>query len=253
MQIQFRPMALAAIVWVAVGSATAQDQLPTDPDAILRAAADRLTASEAFSVQAKVAHDVVAGDGVVVTLFAQHEARVQRPGSASFQTQTHDGRQTRTLFNSSTLTQISVTDRLYASATAGPTLDDAVSFATETLDMALPLSMLARSDLGTRLTSQFDEATLVGDAEILGVRHHHLVMSNDAVDVQLWVTADAAPTLSRMTIIYNDTPGTPRFTAQFLDWNFAPEFTETAFSFAPGDGFERIEFLEVSPSEENQR
>jgi hypothetical protein len=44
-------------------------------------------------------------------------------------------------------------------------------------------------------------------------------------------------------ITYKDENGQPQFSADFSNWNLAPDISDALFAFTPPNGAERIQFL----------
>jgi hypothetical protein len=65
----------------------------------------------------------------------------------------------------------------------------------------------------------------------------------DTADVQLWIARDGDPLPQRIVITYRLAGGQPRFEADFHGWTFNPDVPDSAFTFAPPAGAEKIPIL----------
>ena len=79
-----------------------------------------------------------------------------------------------------------------------------------------------------------------------GVKHHHLLLSNQNVDYQVWIEDSARPVPKKIVITYVNEPGQPQFTALLTGWDFAPRLPDLVFDFAPPADADEIEFLPLA-------
>lgn len=90
----------------------------------------------------------------------------------------------------------------------------------------------------------------VGEATIAGILCDNLTLSNEDEDVQLWVAKGDKPVPRRIVVTYKNLEGQPQFWAQFEEWNFSPNFSETIFSYSPPAHADRISFFRDSLADE---
>ncbi len=86
---------------------------------------------------------------------------------------------------------------------------------------------------------------------ISGVMCDHLALRSEKEDVQVWIAWGDEPVPRRIVIAYRELEGQPQFSAQFTEWDFSPEFSDTTFTFSPPEGAERIHFFADMPGEES--
>ena len=110
------------------------------------------------------------------------------------------------------------------------------------------------SDILTRMTesmkSMVKSGYYVGEATIAGILCDNLTLSNEDEDVQLWVAKGDKPVPRRIVVTYKNLEGQPQFWAQFEEWNFSPNFSETIFSYSPPAHADRISFFRDSLADE---
>jgi hypothetical protein len=58
----------------------------------------------------------------------------------------------------------------------------------------------------------------------------------------MWIAEGDKPLLRRIALTYREAEGQPRFWADFSDWDLAPKFPESAFSFEPPSGARALPF-----------
>jgi len=79
-----------------------------------------------------------------------------------------------------------------------------------------------------------------------GVQCDHLAFRGPVVDWQMWIQDGAQPLLRKYVITTKDLAGWPQFTLVVRDWNLAPSFGDSRFSFVPSAGARQIEFLQLN-------
>ena len=87
---------------------------------------------------------------------------------------------------------------------------------------------------------------------LFGIPAHHLAVRNETVDYQIWIAEGSQPLPIRVVLTYKNAEGQPQFRAQLLDWNLAPEVTESMFAFAPHQGAQKIPFPAQAPLIDSQ-
>ena len=78
---------------------------------------------------------------------------------------------------------------------------------------------------------------------ISGVLCDHLALRGEKEDVQVWIARGDEPVPRRIVITYRELEGQPQFWAQFTEWDFSPELSETTFTFSPPADATRVQFL----------
>ena len=92
----------------------------------------------------------------------------------------------------------------------------------------------------------------VGESMISGVLCDHLALRGEKEDVQVWIARGDEPVPRRIVITYRELEGQPQFWAQFTEWDFSPELSDTTFTFSLPEGAERIHFFADMPGEESK-
>jgi hypothetical protein len=129
-------------------------------------------------------------------------------------------------------------------------VDAALSYYTQELNMRLPLRELFASDLPQTLKADLASARLVGTETVGGVATDHVAFRGDTVDVEVWIAREGDPFPQRLVITYRLAPGQPQFAADFHGWTSSPEVPDSAFTFVPAEGAEKIPILEARQKRE---
>jgi hypothetical protein len=133
-------------------------------------------------------------------------------------------------------------ENVYATVAKPGSVDEAMAYFVQDLDMRLPLAELLNSHLAQDLPERVRVADYVESSSIAGVPCDHLALRGDEADLQLWVAQGQQPLPRRLVITYRQADGRPQFWAQFSDWNLAPEVPDSLFAFTPPTGAAQIAF-----------
>lgn len=242
-----------AAVTVPAGSSPTATTAPNDdiePAAMaaLMRMATLLAKADRFSVTVDAAYDVVQRWGQKIEFGSVRRVTIRRPDRIRADIMDRDGSRAGITFNGQAISIFIPDERVYAVAARPGSLDDALSYLVEELDMRMPARELFSSELPQRLKARVESARVVGMATLGHVRCVHLALRADDVDVQVWSDAEGAPLLRRLVITYQRVVGQPEFRADFTDWNLSPEVPDALFEFAPPPGSERIAFARRKPA-----
>jgi hypothetical protein len=102
--------------------------------------------------------------------------------------------------------------------------------------VAPPLADLVYRDPYARFAPNIINGTYVGLHDIDGTPYHHILLTQETMDWQLWVGAGDSPLPRRIVITYRELPQAPSFAANLGGWNFDPSLSPETFSFEPSEG-----------------
>jgi hypothetical protein len=227
----------------------AQQSSPTAPRieekaiATLMRGAEFLAKAQRFSVTADISYDVMQDSGQKIEFGAIRTIIVQRPDRISVDIEDRDGTRRGFRFDGKQIAFFGLDEKVYATAEKPGDLDTAFAHFTRDLRMPLPLGELFTNNLPKGLKDRFSEAYYVEEEKLGGTRCDHLALRNDMADVQVWITRGEQPLLRRLVITYKHANGQPQFRADFRDWNFSPQVSDSLFAFTPAEGAMRIQFV----------
>ena len=217
-----------------------------DPDAakILKRMTDYVGQLQRFSVDTASTLEVVLVSGQKLQFTSAARTTLQRPnklrseriGDVISQSFYFDGR-TLTIFNPG--------DGYYATVPAPNTIDAAVDFARDSLDVIAPAGDLVTMDAYDRLMADATAGFVVGQSIVGGVRCDHLAFRSGVVDWQIWIEAGDKPLPRKYVITSLDVDQAPQFELMMSNWSTDPVFTAEHFQFTPPPGAKAIEFLPV--------
>lgn len=235
----FNPLVIAA--QTSAPEATSDDRAKQ----IFTQTCDFLKAQQVFSFDLDITYDNVLDSGQKVQFSAYQVFKVQKPGKLQVDYK-GDQRNTRFYYDGKTFTWLNTDDNLYATQPAPPTIDDTVALLETQYGITLPLSNLVVSDPCKEAQSNIKSVEYVGLGLVNRTPAHHLFITGQDRDWQLWVTEGEQAIPLKIVIIYKDLPGLPQYTAIFSNWNSNPTIPANAFSFAPPPGASKINFLQVA-------
>jgi len=84
----------------------------------------------------------------------------------------------------------------------------------------------------------------VGKSAITGISCDHLAIRSDTKDGQAWISRGDEPVPWRILITHREEPMQPRFWAQFDEWDFSPEISESTFRFTPSEDAVKFHYFQ---------
>jgi hypothetical protein len=207
---------------------------------ILQRMASFLSQAQRLSVTAEISFDVVQESGEKLEFGETRQIVIRRPDRARVGVTKRDGAPSGFIFDGQAIAVFNTREYVYATAARPGTLDEAIDYFINDLDMRFPLAELLSSELAGTLQDKVRAASYVEQASIAGVPCDHLAFRGDLADVQLWVARGDQPLPSRIVMTYTDAAGQPQFRAQFTGWNLAPDIPYALFVFTPPAGAAKI-------------
>lgn len=241
----------------ATGGAEAAAPPPVDPEtakanseaeaadtaealAILKAMSGFLAARPALSYEAEVGWDAMQVTGQRLEFGSRRVTTVRRPDRARIEAVRRDGETSTTYFDGQHIWVDLPEAAAYVSIEKPGSLDDAIDYLTDDLEVPVPLGDLVNADLYAAVSPRIVSGFWVGESVLGGTRCDHVAFRLDTADAQLWIEQGERPVPHRIVITYKGAPGTPQFWARISNWNFAPDVSDARFAYTPPDGAERI-------------
>ena len=209
----------------------------------IEAMANLLAKAQRLGVAVDCTYDVVQDSGQKIEFGERRELTLRRPDRVRVDVTRRDGSRRGLLFDGTQLTTFDLDQKVYATVPKPGTVDAALAYYTQHLKMRLPLIELFAADVPQKLNDVLGSARLVGKETVGGVATDHVAFRGDTADVQLWIARDGDPLPQRIVITYRLAEGQPQFEADFHGWTFNPNVPDSAFTFAPAAGAEKIPIL----------
>jgi len=223
-------------------TSAAHPEIEEQAMAVLKRMAAFLTQAQRFSVTVDTGFDVVQDSGQKIEFGETRQMVLRRPDRLRIDATKRNGSKSGMFFDGKDLAVFNMKENVYATVARPGTVDEAIAYFLNDLDMRLPLAELLSSQLATTLSEQVRAAVYVEPAQIAGVPCDHLALRGDQADLQLWVAQGNQPLPRRLVITYTREDGRPQFWAQFSEWNLAPEVPDALFVFTPPAGATKIAF-----------
>ena len=228
---------------------TDEPVLAKDASEILARMTDFISAAPAFSMVSDTGNEVTQKNGHVLEFGSRLTVTIQRPSKGIGRFESRDGDISIIVLDGKTLSVYVAKEGIYAyDATRQPgDIDSSLEFLAKQMGTPRQLRDFFSKDLTASMGSAVKSGYYVGESTISGVLCDHLALRGDKEDVQVWITRGDEPVPRRIVITYRELEGQPQFWAQFIEWDFSPELSDTTFTFSPPEGAKRIRFFPDAP------
>lgn len=241
---RFMPVVLLLLLMFSL-PVNAQESKATEPDpkATFKRMTDFLAQVQQLSVTVESEFDVVQDSGEKYSFGETRTIVIRRPNHFRIDTAKRDGDKSGTIFNGKDITSFDVTENVYATVAKSGSVDDAIVYFIDDLDMRMPLAELFSNTLVKTLPERVLTADYIEQATIAGVPCDHIGIHGERVGFQVWVAQGDRPLPQRVIITYERAEGQPQYRAQFNEWNLSPTAPDSLFVFTPPDGATKIAFV----------
>jgi len=210
--------------------------------AVLHNMTSYLSQLQRVSVTADMGFDAVQANGQKIEFGETRKILLRRPDHLRIEESKRNGSKSELLFDGKELSLWYLKENVYATVSKAGTVDEAILYFTNDLDMRLPLIEFLSAKLASTLSQEVREAAYVESSQIAGVSCDHVAFRGDHSDMQLWVAQGDKPLPQRVVITYRRQDGRPQFWAQFSDWNLNPKASDAQFAFKPPKDARKIAF-----------
>ncbi|MCW8799908.1 MAG: DUF2092 domain-containing protein, partial [Desulfobacter sp.] len=236
---------LALIIGLAAGPAMGAGNMDPDADQILKSMSSYLGGTKAFSMNADIDCEFIAGNGQKLQLSSFASIVVERP-QKFFITRQGMFADVELLFDGKTLTLYGKGLNAYAQVDIPGTIDDAVIAYEMEIGIPAPGADLLFTDPYTILSSGVESSAHMGTAYINGVECYHLAFRKAEVDWQLWVKTGDQPLPMKYIITTKWLTGAPQFEIRLRDWNTNPVIKTDRFTFLVPEGAVKLDTIPVN-------
>ena len=219
--------------------------LDIGPDArhIMMRMAGFVSKAPKWSVTVHSGYDVVQLDGYKVEWNDVRKVTLVRPDQPRVEGERSDGTRTLLILDGKGITTFDESAKVYAQASHPGSIDDAAVYFVGDLRMRLPLALLLVSRFPEELQQRVQSVEYVEKTMTLGAPADNIVGRTATVDFQLWIAEGDKPLPLRAVLTYQDARGQPQYRAQFSDWNFDIDPSDSLFTFTPPEGANKIPFV----------
>jgi len=230
----------------------ARVELSREVSNILTRMTDFISSASAYTIVANMANEVLQKDGQTLEFGTKITASLRRPSQANVRFDNRDGDSVTIVLDGDTISVFSIIENthVYDTTRQPGDIDASFVFLAEHLGTPDQLNYFFSIDLTESMKRMVKSGYYVGKAMIAGILCDNLALRNEDADVQMWVEKGDKPVPRRMIVTYKNLEGHPQFRAQFEEWNFSPNFSETVFSYSPPADADRISFFQDTPVDE---
>lgn len=223
----------------------AEEEDPIDPQALtlLTHMAKTLAGADGFRVTIRSDFDVVQDTGEKISFGERRTVVLKRPSGLRIDVEESDGTHTQVSFDGKAITVFSPEDGVYGQIERPGTVDEAVHYVIQDLQIRLPLALLLVTSLPDELTQRLEALSYVERDMLTSVPTDHLVGQVEGADFQVWIPVQGDPLPQRVTITYKDDEGQPQFRAELTGWTLDPDVSSEQLAFTAPPGAERIPFV----------
>jgi hypothetical protein len=239
---------IVAIRPIAHGAETNSNNEPVlseDAAKIMARMTDFIAAAPAFTLTSDTGHEIQQKDGQVLEFGSHLTLAIQRPSQAMGRFESRNGDISIIVLDGRTLSVYGAIEDVYVyDVTRQPgDIDSSLEFLASQVAVPRQLRDFFSKNLTASLGSAVKSGYYVGESKISGVMCDHLALRGDKEDVQVWIARGDEPVPRRIVITYRELEGQPRFWAQFTEWDFSPDLSDTTFTFSPPEGATRVHFF----------
>lgn len=233
-------------------SATAHTPVTTDKPGVSKEAWDILTRmtkfisrAQAYTVVVNMGNEIVLDNGQRLELGSYITATLKRPSQANVRFENRDGDNATVIVDGETISVFSTKENVFVYDTARQPgdIDASFDYLTDVLGTNDQLRNFFSINLTETLAGLVKSGFYIGESKIAGVLCDNLALRSENQDVQLWNAKGSNPAPCRMVVTYTKIEGQPQFWAQFGEWDFSPELSDSMFKFSPPENAERVEFF----------
>jgi hypothetical protein len=163
---------VGSLTGVPAGTQTPRTAAPKRDEqamAILKRMADFLSQTQRISVMVDIGFDVVQGSGEKIEFGETRKIVISRPDHARIDITKRDGATSGFIFDGKEIAVFNTREKVYATAAKPGTLDEAIDYFINDLDMRFPLAELFSGKLAETLQAKVRAASYVEQASIAGV------------------------------------------------------------------------------------
>lgn len=243
--VRAEPVDAAAPQAAPVDAAADAPRIDETAEELMRGACAYLQSKNAFSVHGEATFDEVFRTGRHVQHSRAITYLLKRPDRLRAEVIGDKGRRDF-YYDGKAVTITDVDAKVYGTFAAPATIEAMLDDAANRFGVTMPLADLASAAPCAALETGVARGWYLGRHYFAGQQYHHLLLSSSEIDLQVWLPVSGPALFRKLLLTYKNDPGTPRYSLELSDWNFAPSVEEAAFVFAPPAGTRKIGFVEFA-------
>lgn len=219
-------------------------------DARVREALIRMTSfvskAQSYSMTLNLGNEGILKDGQRIEIGALINVDFARPDKARISIENRTGESSIIVLDGDSLSVLAKTDvaLLYDQADQPGDVDYSLEYLNQVLGTDDQIRDFFSIELMTRLRNTIESGLYLRESKVAGTVCEHLALRTDDLDVQVWIPKTGQPVPVRMVATYREIEGQPQFWADFIEWDFSPNFGPDFFEFTPPENAKRVDFFE---------
>jgi hypothetical protein len=177
--------------------------------------------------------------------FAEHEVYMVGPDMMLVQSR-GSGFHKGYWYDGEIVVYYSYTENNYAVMDAPSTIMETIDSIHQAYGLEFPAADFFYPTFTDDILENFDQVLFLGNKEIDGKDCFHILASNKAMTIQLWLTNDAMTLPEKFVINYKSKEGSPQYEATFSEWKLNPILPYSLFEFTPPPGSHEVGILAKS-------
>ncbi len=220
-------LAFTLMLGVPAPRAAAQDAVTVD--GLLKAMTDTLTGAKSITMHVEKTFDDILVSGHKVQYSGAIDIALRRPDRL-YVSYGDDFASREIWFDGNQFVLQDHTARVHGQLPAAATVDATLDQIAEKYDVVMPLAGLLGDDVQQRIDENLHFSLYIGLGDVEGVAAHHLLLSSDSADWQIWIDAGETPLPLKIVVTDITEPGEPQQTFLFTDWDLAADLPESMFT-----------------------
>jgi len=210
-------------------------------DRVLREMSAFLAGAAEFRFEADLLVEDVLETGQKLQFDERARAIVRRPDRFAAQ-RSGDALARSVVYDGTSVSVLDGVEGVYAVVDVPETIDGMLDHMADLYGVTIPIADLVFSSPYDALVGDGAGGHYVGLHNVAGVECHHIAVSQEAVDWQIWIDAGERPLPRKLVITYKHEVSAPQFIALLSNWDLSPEVADQTFVFETPEGAEQIEF-----------
>jgi len=211
------------------GAASADEGSEITINGLLKAMTDTLTGANSITLHVEKTFDEILVTGQKVQYSGAIDFALRRPDRL-YVSYGDDFASREVWFDGTQFVLQDHIARVHGQLPAAGTVDATLDEVAEQYDVVMPLAGLFGNDVQQQIDKNLHFRLYVGLSDVEGVPAHHLLLSSDAVDWQIWIDAGETPLPLKIVVTDTTEPGEPQQTFLFIDWDLAADLPESMFT-----------------------
>jgi len=214
--------------------------------AIFKAMSDRLAKARTLQFTAVTTYESPSRVGPALAYHILSNVTLQRPNKLQV-ISPGDGSASEFYYNGKTLVAFAPTENLVAIADAPGTIDQALKFAYDTVDIYFPFMDFLVADPYSDIAGDLKTAFYIGQSQVIdGTTTDMIAIATDKVFAQVWIGAkDKLPRMIRA--VYRNDPSRLRHQVTFTNWQLDAAISPDTFGSTRANAAKPIPFKRPEP------